>query len=229
MPRLHMHIWYVCASKTSLLPRFPPPPRGPRHPFAWQVISYAPPGGGLLVQLIGPNGYVKPKPTSTHTADEVERRLGYTRQVERLRSEISAIKGEIEVERQRCACTCVRAHVGDCRVSMPVGALHAPCKHGPSCACVPWRRQVGADMEIWRQARFLLRRSTPPSEWPPSACPPLQPAILLNLRLRMRSPRAPSPPPPRFMLKGGDTAMLAMSAPFTIQVSRLRGAGWPAR
>ena len=69
-----------------------------------QVISFAPPGGGLLIQAEVPTkkGAAKggPAPAAASNDDD-ERRLGYSRQVERLRTDILVLKQEIEVERQR--------------------------------------------------------------------------------------------------------------------------------
>ncbi|KAG2493069.1 hypothetical protein HYH03_008732 [Edaphochlamys debaryana] len=79
------------------------------HSFSGKIISYAPPGGGLLAPppeapSRGPLGLRKAAPPPAAPlpgAEEEERRASYARQIERLRQEISALRQEIEAERTR--------------------------------------------------------------------------------------------------------------------------------
>lgn len=65
------------------------------HAFSGKVVSFAPPGGGLLIsQPAAYNG-------RANTSGFEERNLGYIKQIERLRAEIQAVKSDIEVERSR--------------------------------------------------------------------------------------------------------------------------------
>ncbi len=78
-----------------------------------QVISFAPPGGGLLASAaegppaarsglplqLGRAAKPAPPPPQLAGAEDEERRQSYARQIERLRSEIMALKQEIEGEK----------------------------------------------------------------------------------------------------------------------------------
>ena len=73
------------------------------------MISYAPPGGGLLVSNaeqpargpLGMRAKAPPPAVAAPGAEEEERRASYYKQIDRLRAEISTLKQEIEAERQR--------------------------------------------------------------------------------------------------------------------------------
>ncbi|GLC59925.1 hypothetical protein PLESTB_001554700 [Pleodorina starrii] len=73
------------------------------HTFSGKVISFAPPGGGLLVS--NPSGSVKAGKGAPSVplpgAEEEERRASYQKQIDRLRADISVLKQEIEAERNR--------------------------------------------------------------------------------------------------------------------------------
>ncbi|KAG2424531.1 hypothetical protein HXX76_014412 [Chlamydomonas incerta] len=79
------------------------------HTFSGKVISYAPPGGGLLVSNaeqpargpLGMRSKAPPPSVPAPGAEEEERRASYYKQIDRLRAEISTLKQEIEAERQR--------------------------------------------------------------------------------------------------------------------------------
>ncbi|GIL85198.1 hypothetical protein Vretimale_10813 [Volvox reticuliferus] len=74
------------------------------HTFSGKVISFAPPGGGLLV---GNSELAKSKASKGGStvpvpgAEEEERRASYLKQIDRLRGDISVLKQEIEAERSR--------------------------------------------------------------------------------------------------------------------------------
>ncbi|KXZ55148.1 hypothetical protein GPECTOR_3g298 [Gonium pectorale] len=82
------------------------------HTFSGKVISFAPPGGGLLVSNPEPGrgglggalgGQRKSHAVALPGAEEEERRASYLKQIDRLRADISVLKQEIEAERSRFA------------------------------------------------------------------------------------------------------------------------------
>ncbi|KAL6757581.1 bardet-biedl syndrome 7 protein [Haematococcus lacustris] len=66
------------------------------HTFTGKVLTFSPPGGGLLL----PEG---DKRLHVNTSEDEARRLAYDAQIQRLKTEVQALKGDVEKEKTRFA------------------------------------------------------------------------------------------------------------------------------